>query len=239
MALIFARAGYLVFNINYRLAPEFPFPAAHMDAAQAYHFVVEKASEYGGDIGRLVLAGESAGGNIVTALTLATCYRRPEAFAERLFELGVVPGAVAPACGILEVSNCARYEGRRGIGRFLVDRIMEVEEAYLRHSSHALDQHEIANPLQILEKGEAPVRALPPFFVPCGTWDPLLDDSYRLSRALAALGVRCDYRVYPRGIHAFHALVWQGIARQCWRDQLSFLREVLAQAEKKRAGSGT
>lgn len=233
MALIFARSGYLVFNINYRLAPRCPYPAAHVDAADAYQFVVENAARYGGDIGRLVLAGESAGANLVTSLTLATCYRLAEPCASNLFDLGVVPAAVAPACGILEVSNCVRYEGRRGVGRFLVDRIMEVEEAYLRHSSYGQDDHDFANPLRILERGETPLRALPPFFVPCGSWDPLLDDSRRLSRVLSQMGVRCEAKVYPRGIHAFHALIWQGIARQCWRDQLQFLREVLTPSAER------
>jgi acetyl esterase len=66
-------------------------------------------------------------------------------------------------------------------------------------------------------------RPLPPFFAPVGTRDPLLDDTRRLEKALAALDVPCEARYYPGGIHAFHALVWDPAARRCWRDALAFL----------------
>ena len=71
MGLAFARQGYLVFNINYRLAPQHPFPAAIDDVCAAYGWVAENAAQYGGDVGRLALAGESAGANLVTALAVA------------------------------------------------------------------------------------------------------------------------------------------------------------------------
>jgi hypothetical protein len=76
MALSFARRGFVVFNIDYRLAPRHPFPAAVEDAAAAYAWVVAHAKEFGADVSRLVLAGESAGANLVAALTVAACFER-------------------------------------------------------------------------------------------------------------------------------------------------------------------
>src|SRR5262249_2103530 len=78
MGLSFASKGYLVFNINYRLAPRAPFPAALEDTCAAFAWVVRHAARWNGDVGRMVLAGESAGANLVTALSVATSYRRPE-----------------------------------------------------------------------------------------------------------------------------------------------------------------
>src|SRR6266568_8892552 len=78
MALAFARRGFIVFNINYRLAPLEPYPAAIADACAAYVWVERNAARYGGDTSRLVLAGESAGANLVTALTLTAVMPRPE-----------------------------------------------------------------------------------------------------------------------------------------------------------------
>src|SRR5690606_5988723 len=86
MGLYFARRGYVVFNIGYRLAPKHPFPAALEDSADALGWVVQNAHRYGGDPTRLVLAGESAGANLVTSLTLACCYRREEPYARRVFD---------------------------------------------------------------------------------------------------------------------------------------------------------
>ena len=74
----------------------------------------------------------------------------------------------------------------------------------------------------ILERGEAPERPLPAFFVPVGTRDPLLDDTRRLKKAVDALGVPCAAMYYPGEVHAFHALVWRKEAQRCWRDCLAF-----------------
>src|SRR5262249_39377898 len=63
MALAFARRGYVVFNINYRLAPFAPYPAAVADACAAYVWLLANGARYGAAVDRLVLAGESAGAN--------------------------------------------------------------------------------------------------------------------------------------------------------------------------------
>jgi acetyl esterase len=60
--------GFVVFNIDYRLAPTHKFPAAFDDAARALAWVREQAPKYGGDASRIVIAGESAGGNLTASL---------------------------------------------------------------------------------------------------------------------------------------------------------------------------
>jgi len=225
MGLAFARRGYVVFNVNYRLGAEHPFPAALEDCAEAYAWVVENAARYGGDVSRLILAGESAGANLVCTMTLATAYERPEPFAKRIFDTGVVPRATLPACGIFQVSDVERLGRRRRMPAFILDRLAEVSATYLpTDASIALD---LANPLLLLERGDVPVRPLPPFFIPCGTKDPLLDDTRRLGRALEKLGVKAEVRIYPGEVHAFHALVWRPHAKQCWREMFAFVDEAL------------
>jgi acetyl esterase len=223
MGLAFARRGYLVFNINYRLAPTHPFPAAVEDACAALTWVVENAASYGGDPSRLVLAGESAGGNLVTSLAVASSYARPEPFARAVFE-AAQPRAVVAACGMLQVSEASRFGRRRKLPAFLRDRIAEVSSAYLEQadlsSPGAID---LADPLCLLERGGAPDRPLPAFFAPVGTRDPLLDDTRRLGAALERLGVPCETRYYPGEVHAFHALVMREQARRCWTDTFAFL----------------
>ena len=142
MALSFARAGYLVFNVSYRLAPRHPFPAAVEDVAEAWQWMLRHAAEYGGDASRIAVAGESAGANLAMGLTLSTCYRRGESHARAVFDAGVVPRACLPMCGMLQVSDAARFARRRKLPRFIADRIDEVAEAYLyghdgRHARRA------------------------------------------------------------------------------------------------------
>src|SRR4030095_10162996 len=62
LAFRFAEAGYLVVNLHYRLAPEFPFPAAFDDCVQAIRWVNDNIASYGGDPSRLAVGGESGGG---------------------------------------------------------------------------------------------------------------------------------------------------------------------------------
>lgn len=131
MAIAFARKGYVVFNINYRLAPTHPYPAAVEDACAALVWVMQNAGNFGGDAGRLVIAGESAGANLTTALAVAASWPRPEPWARRVWEVGARPAAAVPACGLLQVTDVDRFARRKRLPAFLHDRLREVEEAYV------------------------------------------------------------------------------------------------------------
>lgn len=239
MGLAFARAGYVVFNISYRLAPIHPFPAAVADTCAALSWVTRHAAAYGGDVDRLILAGESAGANLVSALTLACCYRRPEPWARAVFDSAVMPRATLPYCGLLEVSNPGRFARRRPLPGWINGILHHIADTYLpgeqadEHAGEQAGLHgppgflDLANPLTTLERaraiGQAPDRPLPPFFVAVGTRDPLLDDTRRLERVLAAMDVPCEARYYPGEIHAFHAMIWRHNARAAWRHTFEFL----------------
>lgn len=223
MALAYARRGYVVFNVNYRLAPKHRFPAAIADVCHAYAYMVRNAERFGGDLGRVVVAGESAGGNLAASLAIATTYPRAEPFSRLAFETGVVPKAVVPSCAMLQVTDAERFARRKaGFSPFVADRIREVENAYIG-ASPGVASLDLADPVCFLERGEAPARPLPPFFLPVGTKDPLLDDTRRMAKALAALGVVGEDAYYPGEVHAFHAFVMRPAARKCWDDTFAFL----------------
>lgn len=224
MGLVFARAGYVVCNISYRLAPKHPFPAALEDTCRALEWVCGHVAEYGGDAQRLVLAGESAGANLVCALTVAMCYRRGEPYARRVFDMGIVPRAVILGCGILQVSDPGRFARRRRLPPFVAQMINDVSAGYIRGVQ--VDT-ELADPLLVLERGDPPARPLPTMFAFVGTRDPILDDTRRVAQALTRLGVPHDVRYYPGELHAFHALMMRKAARDCWRDKLAFLAREL------------
>lgn len=222
MGLAFARRGYLVFNVSYRLAPEHPYPAAIEDVFAAYRWVVDHAAAFGGDTSRMIVAGESAGANLVTSLTLALSRRREEPFAREVFDRGVRPLCALPACGLFQVSNIERFWTRRRLSPFIADRLREVSDAYLAHAPEGVSR-DLADPLVVLERGDSLDHPLPPFFLPVGTKDPLLDDTRRLAKALRARGVEVDDQYYPGELHAFHAFVVLENARRCWQDTYRFL----------------
>ena len=222
MGLAFARRGFVVANVNYRLAPEHRFPAGLEDVAEAFRFAVDHAASWGADPARVIFAGESAGANLIAALTLAIGYHRDEPCARVARSVGVMPEAVLAACGAFQVSNGGRFTERHGLGWFFDDRYRELEENYLPLVGGRPTPHDLADPLCLLER-EPPVRPLPPFFLPVGERDHLKDDHARMEVALRRHGVDVEAPRYPKGPHAFHAFVPWETAKRCWRDHFDFL----------------
>ncbi len=105
IALAYADNGYVVFNIDYRLAPKHRYPAAIEDVAHAWKWIVKNAARYGGDPERIIIAGESAGGNLTLALSAACCYQLDDPVAKFIRDVGVVPKSIMVLCGMLQVSD--------------------------------------------------------------------------------------------------------------------------------------
>ncbi|MDP4013101.1 MAG: alpha/beta hydrolase [Candidatus Nanopelagicales bacterium] len=228
MGLAYARQGYLVFVINYRVAPRHKFPAAAQDVARAFTWTVEHAADFGGDPRRVVVAGESAGANLAASLTVMACFDRPEPWAADVSATGVTPTACLPACGLLQVSDTERFTRRRSLPGFIRNQIVRCEAGYLHGARLGSGGVDLADPLLVLESNEVPTRPLPPFFALVGTRDPLLDDTRRLEAALRARGADVEAKYYPGGLHGFHAVPMLRNARRSWRDQFAFLDRVLA-----------
>lgn len=223
MGLAYARRGYVVFSINYRLAPAHPFPAGMQDAVRAFDWVAKNAEQWGGDAGRMILAGESAGANFAAALTIAHCFEPVADWARPVFDApGVNISAVIPACGVFQVNDVARLFNDKRAHFVVRDVLSTIEGAYLKNGLDPV-LASLANPLLQLESDEQPVRPLPPFCLPVGGGDALAQDHERMEAALIKRGVPVEAKVYGRQPHAFHAFVWTKIARQCWNDQFAFL----------------
>lgn len=229
-ALGLAKLGFLVVNINYRLAPQFPYPAALEDCAKAYAWTLKQAELFGGDPTRVSVAGESAGANLATCMTLASCYESEPQWAQDVFALGTVPQSCSALCGMMQVSDVERLITPE-VPQLFVDRVHEISHSYLREERPEATPEflRFADPLCILEEGVAPQRTLPPFFASVGRADLLLEDTRRLKRALNALDVRCDAPEYDGEPHAFQAMVFRKNARAQWREWSRFYDEVLGE----------
>lgn len=220
----YAEQGFVVFNLNYRLAPRHRYPAAMEDVCEALRWVYDNAARFGGDPKRIVFAGESAGANLISALTIACCSRRSEPWARAVFDAGIMPRAVVPACGILQVSNARRFTARRKLPRVARRILHLLPDAYVDLSAGMPDGAlDLLDPLLVMESDYRFDRPLPGFFLPVGTADPLLDDSRRMEQALARRGARVEARYYPGEIHAFHVMRWRPLAQQCWEDTFRFI----------------
>lgn len=236
MALALASRGYVVFNTNYRLGPRHLYPAPLEDVSAALLWVLEHGHELGADLDRLALMGESAGANLVTALTYVATHPRPEPFAHAVFERAPTIRCALPIYGLHDLFDMQRFwrdpRKARRMPAWMKRELLWAAAAYVGHPWHERVHHSpLASPLRLLEEPAPPEsRPLPPFFAAAGTADPLLDDSRRLQRAIEARGGSCDLHVYPGEIHGFNAMVWRPAARDKWRAVHGFLARHLGEA---------
>ncbi|WP_020178550.1 alpha/beta hydrolase [Methylopila sp. M107] len=174
-----------VIVLDYRLAPEHPFPAAIEDAAAAYLELVAR----GIDGSRLAIAGDSAGGNLVFALLL------------KLKELGApMPSAavgLSPFTDFTASGDSFRLNA-------LLDPLLHIRGLPSVVQAYA-PGFDARNPLLSPIFGD--LTGLPPTLIQCGSDEILLDDARRLHAGLRAAGVPCDLEVWPRMPH-----VWQAFA---------------------------
>jgi acetyl esterase len=233
MAFAIASKGYLTFNVNYRLGPRHLYPAPLEDVATALLWVREHCADYGGDPERIVIAGESAGGNLVTTLAFMSSFARPEPFARTLYEARVpLRGVIAtyPILDLTDIPRMAKHPRMPGWARTLT---VDAGLSYLgAHYAEVAPKAPLASPLLLLEAaasghGPRPNRPLPPFFISCGTRDILLPHSKRLDAALEQLGVDHELQVAPGEIHGYDAMVWRPAAKAKWKAAHRFLARTL------------
>jgi acetyl esterase len=220
------RAGYLVVTINYRLAPQHPFPAAIADACAAYRWTVRNIARYGGDPGRIMVAGESAGGNLALGVALAGSYRRPETYAQEVFDLGVQPIGVMPLMPYLQVTNPARHATHPQTGYFTRSVARDIAIAYLGSQAPESDATLMADPVRVLEAA-APDRPFPPVFTGAGTADICCGDAQRLEAICRQWNIPVTVSYIENQPHAFHAIHWRAPAVVFWGDIVRFMKDSL------------
>ena len=220
---------YLVFNIDYRLAPRFKFPCAHEDACAAFNWVAENCASFGGDPQRIVVAGESAGGNLALSVAIAASYKRPESWAKKVFNAKAKIIGVKPIMPYLQVTNAARQNNNPGAGWLALRAATDIAKAYLGSSRvQPNSQNMMADPIRILEECGAPDKPFPAVFSGVGTWDVCSEDVQRLESACRHLGIPAEMHYYPREIHAFHVFAWRENSRLYWTQAFAFLRKTAA-----------
>jgi acetyl esterase len=179
-----------VFSVEYRLAPEAPFPAAVEDCIGATEFVSRNAKSLHIDVNRIAVGGDSAGGNLAAVVAL---HARDAGGPPLCFQLLIYPATDQN----MESGSTSGSLARNGEGYLLTAPMMERFRAnYLPRPADYADWR--ASPA--LAKSHA---GLPPAFVLTAGFDPLLDEGRRYVELLARAGVEVAYRDYPDMIHGF------------------------------------
>ncbi len=191
--LLAERAAVRVLALDYRLAPEHPFPAAVEDCWAAYEWVAQHAADLGADPERLAVGGDSAGGYLSAVVAI----RAAEAGVPCSFQMLVYP-----------ITNMAEPSGSRtmfGRGFYLTDEFIGLsEEVYIPEGVDRRD------PLLSVAFTEKIPEGLAPALVVTAGFDPLRDEGEAWARALADAGVEVSLRRYPGFIHGFFNVVAVG-----------------------------
>ena len=204
------RAGCRVLSVDYRLAPEHPYPAAAEDAVAALEWAAANAAALGGDPARMAVAGDSAGGNLAAiAAQHARDAGAPELRAQILIYPALDPGA--------RTESIAAFADV-----FPIDKAM-IAWFY---------RHYYGGGERIGEPRAAPglienVSGLAPATILTAGLDPLRDEGAAYAERLAHAGAPVDYRCYEGTVHGFMGM---GKVLPHAEDALDRIAEALRQA---------
>jgi acetyl esterase len=174
-----SKADVAVVSVDYRLAPEHPFPAGADDALAAFDWVVEREQ------GPFVVGGDSAGGNLAAGVAQA----RRDRLAGQLL-IYPVTDFVTEYPSIEENAE----------GYFLTRDDMDWFHGHYLGGDEAL----AADPRASVARGD--LRGLPPALIYTAQYDPLRDDGNAYAEALSAAGVKVVHRCFEGLIHGFFGL---------------------------------
>jgi monoterpene epsilon-lactone hydrolase len=168
--------------LDYRLAPEHPFPAAVEDAVAGYRYLLAREIRPG----RIAIAGDSAGGGLVVAAMLAIRDA----------------GLAQPACGWcispwVDMEGIGETMSTRAAADPMVQRdgLLEMARLYL---GGANPRSPLAAPIY------ADLTGLAPLLTQVGAAETLLDDAIRLAKVAGAADVRVDLQIWPEMVHVWH-----------------------------------
>jgi acetyl esterase len=199
----------VVVSVEYRLAPEYPYPAAHEDAADAVLFAAspEGESTLRGPLKFLV--GESAGGYLATWAAISL---RRAAISSQIRALivsyPIYDLALTPSC---RIHNRQAVLSSEGMGRFIDVAFPNLSAEELRNPDMSLLYADLQN--------------LPPALFLCGTEDPLVDDSAFMSARWSFAGNNAELCLIKGAWHAFTLMPFGEITEEGLREVVDFARK--------------
>lgn len=179
-------AGVAVLSIDYRLAPEQPFPAALEDSVAAVQWAARDALALGIDPRRLAVGGDSAGGQLAASVAIALRDLGGPALRFQLL--------IYPVCDLVAENDSLRDNAT---GYFLT------RAAYQQMCDWYLVDHGRWSDPRISPQHAAHHRGLPAALIQTAEFDPLRDEARDYANTLRAANVTVDYRCYAGMIHGF------------------------------------
>lgn len=180
-------AGAVVVSVDYRLAPEHPYPAAVDDVWAATQWVAEHAAEFGADPARLAVAGDSAGGNLAAVVSqLARDADGPAIRFQLLWYPATTWDASLPSFTENAAAPILGGGAVKGFSRW-----------------YAADVDLSDPPATLVPARAKDLTGLPPAYIAVAGHDPLRDDGARYAELLAAAGVPVELHNAETLVHGY------------------------------------
>lgn len=180
------RIAAIVISVDYRLTPEHPFPAAFDDVYGVVCHVAENPTDFGVDAGRLAVCGDSAGGSLSAAVSLAARDRNGPVIAAQ--------SLIYPVTGCERVGGS--YEANAEAPGLTTSAMGTYNEMYM--TTEADRQNAYARPILAGD-----FTNLPPAYIHTAQYDPILDDGINYAKKLIDAGSDVTYRCAIGMIHGF------------------------------------
>ena len=180
--MLCAETGATVISVNYRKAPEFPYPCGPDDCYSAAKWVFDNASELGIDVKNIGIYGSSAGGGLALAVVLMARDRKTMNFKYML--------PIYPMIDDRNETSSTHEVTEIGIW----DRSGNIEAWNWYLGGKPADSY--AAPARA-----ADLTGLPPAFIDVGALDAFRDEDAEFALRLLKSGVACEFRVYPGAYH--------------------------------------
>jgi acetyl esterase len=184
--------GAIVFAVDYRVAPEHKFPAAVNDSYNAFKWIAENGTAFGGDTSRIVLMGNSAGANLVAVVTQKA---KKDEISGRI-KLQVLNGLPVD-CRAQNMETSLSYQ-QNATGYFQTK-----AACYFAIETYAPGQQDNPEVSPVLEED---LRGLPPAVIINAEFDPLRDDGILYAAKLRKAGVKVWDKCFAGQIHCLIGL---------------------------------
>jgi len=208
-----ATVGAVVVHVQYRLAPENPFPAGYQDALAATEWAYDHIDELGGRVDRIAVAGDSAGGNLAAGVAIH-CRDTGRPLAGQLLIYPAVDLAAGLAVAGVESAAASSGTDTENDG-FFTGQDDFVERQYLGDDLSLVTDPRVSPAYAVNHTDLAPA------VIGIGHHDPLLDQNLAYAKVLSAAGVPTVLREYPDLIHGFFGMGGVSASAERAADELS------------------
>lgn len=203
--------GAIVVSIDYRLAPEHPYPAATNDCYAGLCWLFEQAETLGIDTARIAITGQSAG----ACLAVVTCLRARD------------EGGPRVCCQVLEIPVCDDRLNTVSMREFQDTPMWNFSNAQWSWKHYLGPDHTGDTPVYAAPARATDLSDLPPTYLSTMQYDPLRDEGIEFALRLMQAGVTVELHSFPGTFHGSTIFLGASVSQRCQHEVLESLRRHL------------